>query len=129
MRSIDTNVVMRFFLEDNERQLAAALQILGEPTLLLATVVIEAFWVLDRGLGWLPGQIAIAFDTLLRLADLSCPDEPAIRRALERYVAGADFPDMLHLALSHQASSFVTFDQRIARFADASVVPVETVAA
>ncbi|MBV8973235.1 MAG: hypothetical protein JO290_13200 [Sphingomonadaceae bacterium] len=66
---------------------------------------------------------------LLDIATLTVVEREAVAWAVTRYAAGADFADMLHLALSGEASRFATFDRDVAPYADAAVVPVETVVA
>ncbi len=95
----------------------------------MPTILLELSWVLKSRGGWPHDAISAALIGLLTLPLADCRDEKQVRWALARYAEGADFADMLHLALSGTADSFATFDQGIARFADASVVPVETLAA
>lgn len=128
MRSVDTNIILRAMVPDAGSQTVAAEAVLLTPTLLLATVVLEAVWVLRKAYGWSPRQLAIGFDALFATPLLYCPDESAVRWALDRAIEGADFADMLHLALSGRANCFTTFDRDVARHADTSVVPVETLA-
>lgn len=62
----------------------------------------------------------------MSLETLTFTHAAAVEWALTRAHDGADFADMLHLALSSAADSFATFDRGMARHADASVVAVET---
>lgn len=100
-----------------------------DDTLIVPTVLLEVVWMLQRQPNWRREEVVTALRLLMTLPRLTFADRAGVEWALERHLAGADFADMLHLALSHSATSFVTFDQRIARFADSSVVPVETLAA
>ena len=128
MRSVDTNVLVRALTRDDPAQTPVAVAILAEGALILPTVVQETVWVLGRSYGWTRELIAAALRGLATTPCLTFESRAAFDWALDRFADGADFADMLHLALSGGASSFATFDQRIARHADASVVHVETLA-
>ena len=61
-------------------------------------------------------------DGLRRLTDLDqlMLDHPMmVARALDDHEAGLDFADALHLAASHAATEFVTFDRGLAHRAGA----------
>ena len=125
MRSLDTNVLLRFLLGDDPEQAPIAARILDEPAIITATVTIETFWVLRRVAGWTNAQIATAFDGLLTLSNLQFVHAEAVDWAMQRARGGADFADMLHLALSGSADSFATFDRSLARHGTGGPVPVE----
>jgi|JI8StandDraft_2_1071088.scaffolds.fasta_scaffold51935_3 predicted nucleic-acid-binding protein len=125
-RSLDTNVIARAVLNDDPVQSPIARRLLAEPAIVLPGVLMEAYWLLSlpHRLSR-PGAIA-ALSSLLDLPTLTVPDREAVLFALERAAAGADFADMLHLALSGGADMFSTFDQGIAAHAEGAPVPVET---
>lgn len=126
MRSVDTNVALRLILRDDERQAQIVESLLGEGFTLGHTVLLETIWVMNTWSGWQRPQIADAMHDLISLpaVQVDCADQ--ISWALQKYVSGADFADMLHLALSGGADAFSTFDRKIARYADDQVIPVET---
>jgi predicted nucleic-acid-binding protein len=126
LRSLDTNIIARAVLNDDPVQSPVARRLLAQPAMLLPTVLLEAFWLLSppQRLSR-PGAIA-ALSSLLDLPALHVPDREAVRFALQRAAAGADFADMLHLALSAGADMFATFDKGIAAHANGAPVPVET---
>ena len=126
MKSLDTNIIVRLLIGDDDRQVALARQVIAAPCLVLPGVVLEAMWAVGSLTDWSRAQIAANFADLMTVSELLFADEGAVRWAFERFAEGADFPDMLHLALSAAADSFVTFDPEVARYADASVVAVET---
>lgn len=125
MRSIDANVALRVLLRDDPAQEIVARRVLSGPVLLLPTVVLEIVWIL-QGKGWSREQIADGFDALLKLETLFVREEEALRWVVDRYRDLGDFPDMYHVALSREADSFVTFDQRVERYATGGPVAVET---
>lgn len=115
-------------LRDHPRQTPIAVALLHEPALLTVTVTLELFWVLtSRAKIPVPDAVEMICQ-LMRLPTLEVADAKAVAWALDRAAAGADFADMLHLALSGTADSFITFDRDIARFAADAVVPVEILA-
>lgn len=128
MRSLHTNVVVRLFVFDDEQQSATASALLGSPILLLSTVMMEAIWVLQHRYELPIAEIADGLSVLIDTQGVVIENPTAVQWALERFRRGADFADMLHLALSHTADKFTTFDRRIARFASSDVVNVETLA-
>jgi predicted nucleic-acid-binding protein len=126
LRSLDTNIIARAVLNDDPVQSPIARRLLAEPAIVLPSVFLEAFWLLS-----LPNRLSrqgaiAALSHLLDLPALHVPDRQAVQFALHRAAAGADFADMLHLALSAGADMFTTFDKGIAARADGAPVPVET---
>ena len=128
MRSLDTNILVRALVSDHEVQSPKARAIMAEPCLILPTVVLETVWVLASRTSMNAPTIAAVIMALTDMPHIVLADRSAVIWALERFRRGADFPDMLHLALSRAADSFATFDRSIARYADAEVVSVETLA-
>jgi predicted nucleic-acid-binding protein len=126
MRSVDTNLALRLILRDDERQAQIVEGLLGDGFMLVHTVLLETIWVMTTGSGWQRPRIADAMNDLISLpgVQVDCADQ--ISWALQKYASGADFADMLHLALSGGADAFSTFDRKIARYADDQVIPVET---
>ncbi len=126
MRSLDSNVLLRALLGDDPVQTPIAERLLAEPALISPTVTLETYWVLTSR-ARLPAEDAAAMlEMLMTLPGLTFADAGAVRWALARAAAGADFADMLHIATSAGADSFATFDRGIARHAVDSPVPVET---
>ncbi len=126
IRSIDTNVLVRLLIEEDEAHRAIAETAIFDGCILIATVLQEAVWVWTSRYRLSSSEIVPQLMDLLDAPPVRCPDRKAITWALGKYEAGADFADMLHLALSGGADCFATFDQGIAQFGDDEVVPIET---
>jgi predicted nucleic-acid-binding protein len=126
IRSVDTNVLVRLLIEEDEAQRAISETTIFGGSLLIATVVQEAIWVWMSRYGLKPSDIVPQLMDVLDAPLVRCSDRMAISWALNKFEAGADFADMLHLALSGAADCFATFDRGIARHADDAVVRVET---
>jgi predicted nucleic-acid-binding protein len=124
MRSLDTNVLARFFVDDAQdpqaaKQRPAAIAALAERAYVCVTVLLELEWVM-RGFYTLPRRdIAKAMRALAGIEHVTIEDRDAVLAALGAFEAGLDFADALHVARSARASAFVTFDRQLARRAKA----------
>jgi predicted nucleic-acid-binding protein len=115
VRTLDTNVLVRLFIVDDEHQSAVALTIINDPFLILPTVLLELIWVLSSRYGLKREAFLPKLTALLGMSNAYVAFDPAVFWALSRYEAGADFADMLHIALAKEleATTFATFDKRI----------------
>ena len=103
--AIDTNVLVRFLTGDDLAQAAVAADRIRQGFILLPTVLVETEWVLRASYGWPRERIAAA---LLDVIDLP-------EAVLDRFAAGADFAEMMHVSMAAEADLFLTFDRRIER--------------
>ena len=124
MKSFDTNVLVRFFIDDQDdseaaRQRPIATLALAERGFVAITVVLEFEWVM-RGFYQLPrAQISQVLKALAGIQHITLEDRAQVLSALGAYELGLDFADALHHARSGRASGLVTFDKRLARKAKA----------
>lgn len=126
MRSIDTNVLARFVLRDHPAQSAIADQLLATRCWIGITVTLELWWVLTTVGRYSAVGAAEALTAIAAIDNVVMAHDEAVTWAASRAAQGADFADMLHLALSGGADAFSTFDKGIAAHADGAPVPVET---
>ena len=127
MRSIDTNVVIRYLVGDDPHQTVVARQIIQQAFLLPLTVLMESEWVLRSRYRWPRERIGRALVAMIDLPTATVPE--GALWAAGRFDAGADMADMIHIASSFGADSFATFDGDVATGAGAATpVPVETLA-
>lgn len=124
MLGIDTNVLVRFLVRDDEAQFEKARKLIkrevaaGNRVFISQLVLLETEWVL-RSLYSLPkGQIIEALSGLLDATDVRFEDEPAIEEALFSWKeASADFADCLigarNLRLGCRATA--TFDTKASK--------------
>jgi predicted nucleic-acid-binding protein len=113
MRAIDTNVLVRYYAQDDARQSAAAVALFERGGLFVpVTVVLETEWVLRARYGVTPARIAEVFAHLLALEEATVEDAEAVAVAVERLRRGFDFADALHHARCGHCSAFLTFDSR-----------------
>lgn len=135
MKSLDTNVLARFFIDDPDDdeatgQRPAAIRALAERCFVSVTVLLELEWVMRGFYGLPPGEFIRVAGALAGADHVSLEDRDAVLAAVEAHAQGLDFADALHLARSGRASGFVTFDQRLAKRAAALAMgpPVEVLA-
>jgi predicted nucleic-acid-binding protein len=114
--AIDTNIVVRFLVNDDEAQGRRARALIAGGEILLApTVLLETEWVLRAGYRMKAQEIARHFRNLLGLPGIFVAEPDAMARALEGYDAGLDFADALHVTHCAGAAAFATFDTRLTR--------------
>jgi predicted nucleic-acid-binding protein len=125
--ALDTNVILRWILRDDEAQAVIAEKLLGEPCWINTTVLLELGWVLQSRGKLSRDVICDAMMLLITLPEVHIDRLEDVRWALKQFRSGADFADMLHLASAAKVDRFVTFDRKMAKQAGENApVPVET---
>jgi predicted nucleic-acid-binding protein len=125
--AVDTNVLVRYLVEDDLAQTDRAEVVLKRGSVLVPkTVLLETAWVLRTRYRFDRGAIASGLRRLLGLPGVRIEDPEAVAQALDLHEQGFDFADALHLASSGQADAFATFDRTLRRRARRvpDVVPV-----
>lgn len=131
MASLDTNVLVRYLVQDDDLQLAAAKKLIraalraGETLYIPITVMLELEWVLRSNFGFEKEQVTTTLSSLLASAELSFESEAALEIALALYKKNsADFADCVHIALSHVAgeSPLWTFDRAASKIDGAKLL-------
>jgi len=109
MIALDTNVVVRFLVQDDPQQAAEASAIFASltpdaPAFLPREVMVELVWVLERAYSLPRGDIAAAIDGLLSSHEVVVEAADSVALAAERYRhGGAGFSDHM-IALCAQES-------------------------
>lgn len=118
MIALDTNILARYFLNDDPKQSKAAIALLSKKQIYTAppTVILELVWVL-RVNGCEREQVIKALRLLLGLPNFKPKQFEALCYALRWYEEGMDFGDALHMALSAGAQAFCTFDKTLSKVA------------
>ncbi|MDH2918340.1 MAG: type II toxin-antitoxin system VapC family toxin [Sideroxydans sp.] len=125
MIALDTNVLARFFINDEEdreaaKQRPAAITALSGKVFVPMLVILEFEWVM-RGFYELPRkEIQQVFESLCGLANVQIENRVSVLAALDAYQNGLDFADALHLARADFCSTFLSFDVRLKKRADAA---------
>ncbi|HVT31531.1 MAG TPA: type II toxin-antitoxin system VapC family toxin [Rhodanobacteraceae bacterium] len=123
MIGLDTNVLVRYLVQDDAKQSALATQLIettlhdDEPGWIASIVLCELVWVLEGPYDYARTTIVAALQRLLEIARFRV-EEPAIAwRALDAYRSGADFPDaMIALGNERDGCAYTaTFDRGAAK--------------
>lgn len=113
MLAVDTNVIVRLFTKDDEKQYQVALRLFTSENLFIAdTVILEVEWVLRLAYEFEPAQICAAFRKLFGLRNVRVSDAKVIAQAIDWHESGLDFAESFHLALSQKAEGFKTFYEK-----------------
>ena len=116
MIAVDTNIVVRYLVEDDVVQTDRAEVVLRSGAVLVPkTVLLETEWVLRTGYRSDRAAVTRGLRQLLGLPGVTVEDPGAVARALDLHAHGFDFADALHLASSRQAEAFATFDHALRR--------------
>lgn len=124
MKSLDTNVLARFFIDDPDDaqavlQRPAAVLALSQSSLVTVTVILELEWVMRGFYGLARTDILRVLTALLGMQHIDIEDRDAVTVALSLFEAGMDLADALHLVRSNRATAFVTFGRKLAKKAEA----------
>jgi predicted nucleic-acid-binding protein len=124
MLGVDTNVLVRFLVRDDEVQFEKARKLIkreiaaGRHVFVSQLVLLETEWVLRSRYGLPKNLIIEAISGLLDAADVRFEDEPAIEEALFIWKdATADFADCLIGAKNRRLGcrATATFDVKASR--------------
>ena len=116
MIALDTNVLVRIVIDDDPAQSRKARAMLDrESGYVPVTVLLESEWVLRGAYGLAPAKVLAIFERLLRVRGIDVEEPARVRRALAWYAQGMDLADALHVAGASTATSFATFDRKLAR--------------
>ena len=101
MTGLDTNVLVRYIMQDDARQAALATRLIESltadaPGFVPLVSVVELAWVLDSAYGLDRAQLVEAFEGLLRTKELVVDRAETVWKALRVFQGGnADFADCL----------------------------------
>ncbi len=122
MIGIDTNVLVRYVVRDDEPQYAAAAEALESfteegPGFITQVVLAELYWVLARAYHYPAPACLAVIQGLVATASLEFDDAEGLVRALELAEGGADFGDALVQGAMELfgVRETVTFDRGAAR--------------
>lgn len=132
MSALDTNVLVRWLMDDDAAQCAAVVSLreealaAEEQLLVPVTVMLELEWVLRSRFGLDRAAITEALDALMSIPELAIHEEPAMERALMLFKqdGAPDFADCLHIGLTAHVGQapLLTFDKRAARLDGAGLL-------
>jgi predicted nucleic-acid-binding protein len=97
VKSVDTNILVRYYAQDDALQSSLALSLFrDEPDLFVTkTVLLEFFWVLTQAdkFRFPPEQVMAVFEHLQGLPNIAIEDELSLRTAITWCRAGLEFPE------------------------------------
>jgi predicted nucleic-acid-binding protein len=124
MNSLDTNVLVRFFIDDPDdaeaaQQRPAAVSAVSERAMVTVTVLLEFEWVMRGFYRLARADIMQVLSALMSIGHITIENREAVAAALSLFERGMDLADALHMVRSDRAAAFVTFDRRLAKRAKA----------
>lgn len=122
MIALDTNVLLRFIVRDDDEQYRSAKRLVDrltveQPGFLTTVVLVEMIWVLSSGYKATKGQLIEVLQRLLNSRELIFENRDAVTAATEDFVSrSVDFADALisHTAVLAGCTETVTFDRAAA---------------
>ena len=123
MLALDTNVLLRYLVQDDEAQAEAASSLIesltvDRPGFICREVIIEMVWVLERSYRFTRAQIAdVLVEMTLTQGLVFESEDDVVRAALQYRQGGPGFADLMILAAvtRAQANPLHTFDRALSR--------------
>ena len=119
MIGLDTNILARYYIEDEADKEAQKQQLIakeliesGKKLMVCKTVLLEFEWVMRGFYQFSPSDIQQVFQHLLSLPNVEVEDKNLVERAVLSLSEGLDFADAIHHASYHQCDSMATFDDK-----------------
>ena len=125
MIGLDTNVLVRYIMQDDAKQSPKATRLiesldLENPGYITTVSMVELYWVLTTSYELTTGQAAQALDAVLRTKQFVVERADQVMRALRLFGDGkADFADCLieRAASGAGCTQVVTFDVKASKYA------------
>ena len=123
MIGLDTNVLVRYLVQDDKAQSAAATRLVEKaltsetPGFISLVALVEVVWVLESCYRCTRQEVAAIIERLLRVKQMRVQNAEVVWRAWRLYAAGkADFADCLieRTGHAHECMYTVTFDKNAA---------------
>lgn len=122
--AIDTNVVVRYLVDDDHEQFRKVESLIrGTPVFVANTVVLECEWVMRTGYGYSRREFIDAIQDFAGLPNVELENPRLVATALVWHADGMDFADALHLGQAAECDAFVSFDKRLAKAAAKAGAP------
>ena len=126
MIALDTNVLVRYLVDDDAEQAEAARALMDrltseQPGFVCREVMLELVWVLRHTYGHSADRIAAVLEELVATDVLVIEVAADVARSAVRYRRGvADFPDLMIAAAAERSGAcpLYTFDRKAARLPD-----------
>ena len=120
MTGIDTNVLIRYLVQDDPDQGKKAARFIASecsadaPGLINRIVMYELVWVLESAYGYLREKVVLPLEKILRTTQFSIEDHEEAWISFREYQAGGDFADSFIAAVNRRVgcAHTVTFDRK-----------------
>lgn len=116
MSGLDTNVIVRYLVRDDEKQAEKASSCIrtitasGKSCFISSIVLCELVWVLESAYGYAKGEIADALERLLATRQFEIEAKDIVRQAIHDYRGGnGDIADYLIGRINHDEGCNVTY--------------------
>ena len=122
MIALDTNVLVRFIVEDDDEQTERATRVIqdavtkNEPLFVSEVVLCEAVWVLARVYKLSKEELVQTLRALLQAREVDIREKDGVRRAVDAFAGGkGDFADYVirELATAAGCDRIATFDKAL----------------
>ena len=126
MTGIDTNVLVRYLVQDDPDQGRRAARFITnecsseEPGLINRIVLCELVWVLETAYGYARENVALALEKILRTTQFRSEDHQEAWSSFREYQDGGDFAGSFIAAVNRRlgCKRTVTFDRKAGRRPD-----------
>lgn len=130
MIGLDTNVLVRYIMQDDPKQSPEATELIESldgdtPGFVTLVSIVELYWVLASCYELTPEQVKQALEALLRTKQILVDRADQVLRALRVFGDGkADFADCLieRIAAGAGCAQTLTFDVRASKHAGMSLI-------
>lgn len=132
MIGLDTNVLVRYIVQDDQSQAAVASAFIEKhctettPGFVNNVVLVELVWVLERGYGYDKMAILSVLKQMAATTELRLDNLESVWQAIKAYEAGsAGFSDCLIAVVNRQYAcrATYTFDRRAAKNSGFELLP------
>ena len=125
MKALDTNILVRFLVQDDENQAKKVIQLLtkaeqnNEPLFVPLVVILELIWVLQSAYNVSRQDIVLAINNLLQMQVFEFENQSTLRDFI---ISAEKYPyDLSDILISQSAfyapcKTTLTFDKRASRF-------------
>ena len=119
MIAVDTNIIARLIVRDDEAQFARAKAVLEEPEVFVSlTVMLETAWLLRKRYGVSAPDVLEALTAVRRMPNVKVQDAERFDQAIAWARGGLQFEDALHLTAAADCDRLVSFDRTFIRRAN-----------
>ncbi|SEQ12878.1 Predicted nucleic-acid-binding protein, contains PIN domain [Devosia sp. YR412] len=123
MIGVDTNVLLRLFIQDDPNQNALVTEFFanrstGDPAHISLVVIVELVWALGQAYKYGRDRISLVLERMLDTADIVVEAHDVVREALPHYAnSKVDLADLLIAEINRRSgcTTTVTFDKDAAK--------------